>query len=68
MILGYEANIGLIYYGPKWSWAEMVMGQNDPESLVVMIFSFIIMNLSTESTNVVEKQPKLLKECLNEFQ
>ena len=21
----YEANIGLIYYGPKWSWAEMVM-------------------------------------------
>ena len=37
MILGYEANIGLIYYGPKWSWAEMVMaeivmGRNDPES------------------------------------
>ena len=28
MILGYEANIGLIYYGPKWSWAEMVMGRN----------------------------------------
>ena len=20
-------------YGPKWSWAEMVMGRNDPESL-----------------------------------
>ena len=19
-------------YGPKWSWAEMVMGRNDPES------------------------------------
>ena len=32
MILGYEAYIGLIYYGPKWSWAEMVMGRNDPES------------------------------------
>ena len=32
MILCYEANIGLIYYGPKWSWAEMVMGRNDPES------------------------------------
>ena len=28
MILGYEANIRLIYYGPKWSWAEMVMGRN----------------------------------------
>ena len=28
MILGYEANIGLIYYGPKWSLAEMVMGPN----------------------------------------
>ena len=28
MILGYEANIGLIYYGSKWSWAEMVMGRN----------------------------------------
>ena len=28
MILGDEANIGLIYYGPKWSWAEMVMGRN----------------------------------------
>ena len=28
MILGNEANIGLIYYGPKWSWAEMVMGRN----------------------------------------
>ena len=28
MILGYEANIGLIYYGPKWSWAEIVMGRN----------------------------------------
>ena len=28
MILGYEANIGLIYYRPKWSWAEMVMGRN----------------------------------------
>ena len=28
MILGYEANIGLIYYGPKRSWAEMVMGRN----------------------------------------
>ena len=28
MILGYEANIGLIFYGPKWSWAEMVMGRN----------------------------------------
>ena len=28
MILGCEANIGLIYYGPKWSWAEMVMGRN----------------------------------------
>ena len=28
MILGYDANIGLIYYGPKWSWAEMVMGRN----------------------------------------
>ena len=33
-----------------------------------MIFSFINMNLSTESTNVVESQPKLLKECLIEFQ
>ena len=20
--------MGLIYYGPKWSWAEMVMGRN----------------------------------------
>ena len=20
-------------YGPKWSWAEMVMGRNDPESV-----------------------------------
>ena len=20
-------------YGPKWSWAEMVMGRNDPESI-----------------------------------
>ena len=28
MILGYEANIGLINYGPKWSWAEMVIGRN----------------------------------------
>ena len=28
MILGNEAHIGLIYYGPKWSWAEMVMGRN----------------------------------------
>ena len=28
MILGYDANKGLIYYGPKWSWAEMVMGRN----------------------------------------
>ena len=28
MLLGYEANIGSIYYGPKWSWAEMVMGRN----------------------------------------
>ena len=37
-------------------------------TLVVMIFSFIIMNLSTESTNVVESQPKLMKECLIEFQ
>ena len=27
-MLGYEANIELIYYGPKWSWAEMVMGRN----------------------------------------
>ena len=27
-MLGYEANVGLIYYGPKWSWAEMVMGRN----------------------------------------
>ena len=35
---------------------------------MVMIFSFIIMNLSTELTNVVESQPKLLKECLIEFQ
>ena len=33
MILGYEANKGMIYYGPKWSWAEMVMGRNDPESI-----------------------------------
>ena len=32
MVLGYETNIGLIYYGPKWSWAEMVMGRNDAES------------------------------------
>ena len=43
IIRGYEADIGLIYYGPKmvmgrngygpkWSWAEMVMGRNDPES------------------------------------
>ena len=37
MISGYEANKGSIYYmgrnghGPKWSWAEMVMGRNDPE-------------------------------------
>ena len=23
-----NANIGLIYYGPKWSWAEMVLGRN----------------------------------------
>ena len=22
-ILGYEANIGLIYNGPKWLWVEM---------------------------------------------
>ena len=28
MILGYEANIGLIYYGLKWSLAEMVMCRN----------------------------------------
>ena len=21
-------------YGPKWSWAEMIMGRNDPESSV----------------------------------
>ena len=28
MILGYESNIGLTYYGPKWPWAEMVMGRN----------------------------------------
>ena len=28
MILVYEANIGLIYHGPKWSCAEMVMGRN----------------------------------------
>ena len=21
-------------YGPKWSWAEMVMGRNDPESAI----------------------------------
>ena len=20
-------------YGPKWSWSEMVMGRNDPESI-----------------------------------
>ena len=28
MIFGYEANIGLIYYMPKRSWVEMVMGRN----------------------------------------
>ena len=22
-------------YGPKWSWAEMVMGRNDPESFQI---------------------------------
>ena len=21
-------------YGSKWSWAEMVMGRNDPESVI----------------------------------
>ena len=29
MILGFEANIGLIYYRPKWSWVEMVVGRNN---------------------------------------
>ena len=24
-------------YGPKWSWAEMVMGRNDPESILVVL-------------------------------
>ena len=28
MILGYEANIVLIFYGPIRSWAEMIMGRN----------------------------------------
>ena len=27
-MLGYWANLALINYGPKWSWAEMVMGRN----------------------------------------
>ena len=24
-------------YGPKWSWAEMVMGRNDPEDIGLKI-------------------------------
>ena len=31
------------------------------------LFLNMIMNLSTESTNVVENQPQLLKECMIEF-
>ena len=23
----------IIYYGSKWSWAEMIMGRNDPEPM-----------------------------------
>ena len=26
-------------HGPKWSWAEMVMGQNDPEPACFVLFS-----------------------------
>ena len=29
-------------HGPKWSWAEMVMGRNDPESVnQIVVISYI---------------------------
>ena len=30
MVMGRNG-MGRNGYGPKWSWAEMVMGRNDPE-------------------------------------
>ena len=32
MVMGRNG-MGRNGYGPKWSWAEMVMGRNDPEPL-----------------------------------
>ena len=36
-------------YGPKWSWAEMIMGRNDPESIkdhtLIKAVMFQIVNL-----------------------
>ena len=37
-------------YGPKWSWAEMVMGRNDPESVKVHL---------SKVTTVVDQLPRL---------
>ena len=34
MVMGRNG-MGRNGYGPKWSWAEMVMGRNDPEPFVV---------------------------------
>ena len=33
------AEMGRISYGPKWSWAEIVMDRNDPEPTIVFGFS-----------------------------
>ena len=36
-------------YGPKWSWAEMVMGRNDPESsflFLMILYEWCFSSLS----------------------
>ena len=35
MVMGRNG-MGRNGYGPKWSWAEMVMGRNDPEPIEVI--------------------------------
>ena len=40
-------------YGPKWSWAEMAMGRNDPESKSVGFTSQREIIRTLKVTNIV---------------
>ena len=70
MVMGRNG-MGRNGYGPKWSWAEMVMGRNDPEpkhpdtpkGTFLSLFSYTLARQWIEMTFICVAAVAALQNC-----